>query len=164
MAPAPRPTTQYIPSHLGSPRKLRVTAKAARTQPSAGAPIYPLQLQCQAAGDIVSRVTNSPIQVTSGAHDACVLRTMSTASTLDHWHGPSCTIAQGLLHPPLSMTSYSSMKIKQRRMYPDVASIDANNPRCRASARENDKAAPAIIQSVPIDPTAAPVDPPMTLF
>ncbi|KAJ5926302.1 hypothetical protein N7516_008075 [Penicillium verrucosum] len=46
-------------------------------------------------------------------------------------------------------------RIKQRRMYPDVASIDANNPR----SRENDKAAPAIIQSVPIDPIAAPVDP-----
>lgn len=40
-------------------------------------------------------------------------------------------------------------------MYSDVASIDANNPR----SRENDKAAPAIIQSVPIDPIAAPVDP-----
>ncbi|KAJ5857940.1 hypothetical protein N7455_008834 [Penicillium solitum] len=64
-----------------------VTAKAARTQSSAGSPcttMHPLQLQCQAAGDIVSRVANGPIQVTSGAHDACVLRTMSTASTIDH--------------------------------------------------------------------------------
>lgn len=47
--------------------------------------IYPLQLlEYQAAGDIVGCVANSPIQVTSGVHDACVLRTMSTAASVSY--------------------------------------------------------------------------------
>ncbi|KAJ5395077.1 uncharacterized protein N7487_009380 [Penicillium crustosum] len=136
-----------------------VTAKAAGTQFSA---------EYQAAGDIVGCVANSPIQVTSGVHDACVLRTMSTAASVSyrsltwsklHNHtrtSPSATINDFILNEVSG--------IKQRRMYSDVAFTDANNPRCRASARENDKAAPAIIQSVPINPTSAPVDPPMALF
>lgn len=49
-------------------------------------------------------------------------------------------------------------------MYSEAAFIDASNPRYRAAAREDDKTDPAIIQSVPTDPTAAPVDPPVALF
>ena len=69
MAPAPyrpRPTTQYIPSHLGVPTQAScVTAKPARTQSSAVAPPRtPYNYDAKRLMTSPAALLNSPIQVT----------------------------------------------------------------------------------------------------